>query len=134
MEPELLSSRTPGQQIVVGNVVPAVFGAVTGVMAGLSEPLYLLLSVLGIAGGYLAGLEHRYPAEGAVRGAAGGLLFGTFILLGHAVSGLDAKVELPAGIVLVLITTAFGAGLGALGARSRGKRMRAQHERAAAAG
>ena len=122
MQPELLSSRSPGMQVVVANVVPAVFGLITGIIAGVSEPIYLVLSVLGIAGGYVAGLEHRYVNEGAVRGAAGGLLFGSFILLGHALSGLDAKVHLPPGIVLVAITTGAGALLGALGARSRGKR------------
>ena len=111
-------------QVVVADVVPAVFGLITGVMAGLSEPIYLILSVLGIAGGYLAGLEHKYVNEGVVRGAAGGLLFGSFILLGHAISGLDSKVHLPPGIVLIAITTGFGAALGALGARSRSKRSR----------
>ena len=122
MEPELLSSRSPGMQVVVADVVPAVFGFVVGVMAGISEPIYLVLSLLGLAGAYVAGLEHRYINEGAVRGAAGGLLFGTFILLGHAVSGLDAKVHLPPGIVLIAITTGIGALGGAFGARSRGKR------------
>jgi len=111
-------------QVVVADVVPAVFGLITGIMAGVSEAVYLVLSLLGIGGGYLAGLEHRYVNEGAVRGAAGGLLFGSFILLGHALSGLDAKVHLPPGIVLVAITTGAGALLGAFGARSRGKRTR----------
>jgi hypothetical protein len=130
MNPELLSSRTPGMQIVVADVVPAVFGLIVGIIAGVSEPIYLILSVLAIAGGYIAGMEHRYPSEGALRGAAGGLLYGSFILVGHAVSGLEEKADIPPGVVLVLITTLFGAGLGALGARSRGKRMRDQRESA----
>ena len=124
MQPELLSSRSPGMQVVVANVIPAAFGLITGIAAGISEGVYLVLALLGIAGGYLAGLEHRYINEGAVRGAAGGLLFGTFILFGHKVSGLEDKADLPPAVVLILITTLFGAGLGALGARSRGKRAR----------
>jgi hypothetical protein len=122
MEPPLLSSRTPAQQIVIGNVVPAVFGLITGIMAGVSGAIYLVLSVLGIGGGYFAGLEHRYTSEGFLRGVAGGLMFGTFILLGRALTGLDDKVHIPPGIVLLLITTSFGAALGAFGASRRAKR------------
>ena len=111
-------------QVVVANVVPAVFGLIAGVIAGVSELVYLLLQVLALAGGYVAGLEHRYVNEGAVRGAAGGLLYGAFILLGHELSGLDEKADLPPGLVLVAITTIFGALLGALGAWRRGKRSK----------
>ena len=103
--------------------VPAVFGLVTGLLLGVSEVAYVVLSLLGIGGGFFAGLEHSGPSEGAIRGFAGGLLFGTFILGTHAISGMDAKAELPhPEILLVVITTAFGIGLGALGGRSRAKR------------
>jgi hypothetical protein len=122
MEPPLLSSRSPAQQIVVGNVVPAIFGLITGIMAGVSAPIYLLLSVLGIGGGFFAGLEHRYTSEGLLRGIAGGLLFGTFILLGRAVTGLDDKADIPPAPVLLIITTGLGAALGAWGASRRAKR------------
>ena len=119
-------------QIVVGNVVPALFGAVTGVMLGVWEPLYLVLSVLGILGGYAAGLEHRAATEGALRGVVGGLIFGAFILLGHRISGLDAKAHLPEPeLLLVVITTLVGAALGALGGSARAKRMRRADEESA---
>jgi hypothetical protein len=122
MNPELFSSRSPGQQVVLANVVPAVFGFVVGVTAGVSKPLYLLLSLVGLAGAYLAGLEHKYPEEGLLRGAAAGLLFGAFILLGRAVTGLDDKVSIPPGIVLVFLTTVISAAGGAIGATRRRKK------------
>ncbi|HWH43997.1 MAG TPA: hypothetical protein VNT32_04655 [Thermoleophilaceae bacterium] len=122
--PPLLDTRSPGQQVLLANVVPAVFGAVAGVMAGVSEPAYLVLAILGIAGGYFAGLEHRNGGEGAVRGIVGGFLFGLFIIAAHEISGQEEKAELPPALLLVLLTTSIGAGLGALGGRSRARRMR----------
>lgn len=122
MHPTLFSSRTPGQQVVLANVVPAVFGLIVGVVAGLSEPLYLLLSLVGLAGAYLAGLEHKYPEEGLLRGAAAGLLFGTFILLGRAITGLEDKAEIPPAIVLLFITTVVSAIGGLIGATRRRKK------------
>ena len=123
--PPLLSSHRVGTQIVLGVVVPAVFGLITGIMLGVSEAAYLVLNVLGIGGGYFAGLEHRTVAEGALRGFNGGLLFGTFILFGHEFSGSDPKAHLPEPeILLVVITTMAGAGLGALGGRTRARRAR----------
>ena len=80
---------------MLGVVVPAVFGLITGLMLGVSEPVYLVLNVLGIGGGYFAGLEHRTPGEGFLRGVNGGLLFGVFILFGHEFSGMEPKAHLP---------------------------------------
>jgi hypothetical protein len=100
-----------------------VFGLVTGVMLGVSEGGYLLLSLLGIGGGFLAGLEHRDSEEGLVRGVTGGLLFGTFILFGHAFLGGEAKADLPhPEILLVVITTVAGGLLGLFGGWVRGRR------------
>ncbi len=123
--PPLFSSHPPGTQIVLGVVVPAVFGLITGIMVGVSEAAYLALALLGVAGGYFAGLEHRTVGEGFLRGVNGGLLFGVFILFGHEFSGADPKAELPEPqILLVVITTVLGALLGALGGRSRARRAR----------
>ena len=125
--PPLFLSHPPGVQILLGVVVPAVFGLITGILLGVSEVAYLVLSLLGIAGGYFAGLEHRTVAEGFLRGVNGGLLFGVFILFGHEFSGSEPKAELPEPeILLVAITTVLGALLGALGGRSRARRARAQ--------
>jgi hypothetical protein len=133
--PPLLSSHPPGTQIVLGVVVPAVFGLITGILLGVSEVVYLVLNVLGIGGGYFAGLEHRTVAEGALRGLNGGLLFGVFILFGHEFSGSEPKVHLPEPeILLVVITTVLGCGLGALGGRTRARRSRREPVPAPAAG
>jgi hypothetical protein len=123
--PPLLSSRPQETQLVLAIAVPAVFGIVTGIALGVSEPAYLLLSILGIGGGFFAGFEHRGAAEGAIRGFAGGLLFGTFIIATHVFSGMDAKAKLPhpQGL-LIVITTLFGIGLAAWGGSRRAKRMR----------
>ena len=121
-QPDLLESHSPERQMILMLVVPAVFGIVTGILLGVSEIVYLVLSILGIGGGYMAGKEHIGARDGAVRGFTGGILFGTFILAAHALTGLDRKAHLPEPeILLVVITTVFGMGLGALGGRSREK-------------
>jgi hypothetical protein len=126
MLPPLLSSRSDPIQIVLVLVVPALFGLAAGIMLGLSEPAYLALSLLGVLGGFGAGLEHLGAREGAIRGLAGGVLFGTFILAGHDLSGLAPKAHLPEPeAVLVVLTTLFGSGLGAAGGLVRVRRVRA---------
>ena len=121
-QPDLLESHPPERQMILMLVVPAVFGIVTGIFLGVSEIGYLILSILGIGGGYMAGKEHIGARDGAIRGFTGGILFGTFILAAHALTGLDRKAHLPEPeILLVVITTLFGIGLGALGGRSREK-------------
>jgi hypothetical protein len=121
-QPDLLESHPPQTQLILALVVPSVFGLITGIFLGVSEIAYLVLSLLGIAGGYLAGKEHVGASEGATRGFTGGILFGTFILAGHAVTGLERQAHLPEPeILLVVITTVAGIILGALGGRSREK-------------
>ena len=89
---------------------------------GISESAYLIASVLAILGGFFAGFEHAGAREGAIRGVIGGTLFGSFILIGHEIHGHDAKADLPdPAILLILATAAFGAILGALGGRTRGR-------------
>ena len=124
--PPLLSSRSTGEQVLVANVVPCVFGAITGLALGWSEIVYLLLAgPIGILGGYFAGLEHRTGPEGAARGALGGLQFGALILGVHEISGMDAKAHLlePA-ILLVVLTTGIGGLLGFFGGLTRERRIR----------
>jgi hypothetical protein len=119
-QPDLLESHPPGLQLILAIGVPAIFGVVTGILLGVSAIVYIVLSILGIGGGYMAGKEHMGAAAGATRGFTGGVLFGTFILAAHAATGLERQVHLPEPeILLVLITTVFGIGLGALGGRSR---------------
>ena len=124
-QPDLLESHPPVTQLVLAIAVPAIFGAIVGVLLGVSEIAYLIGSVLGIAGGYLAGKEHVGAEQGAVRGFTGGILFGTFILAVHALTGMERKAHLPEPeFLLVVITTVAGIVLGALGGRSRAKRDR----------
>jgi hypothetical protein len=113
-------------QIVVANVVPCAFGALTGLMLGVNEVAYLILAVpIGLLGGYFAGLEHRSAPEGAARGFFGGLQFGVFILLVDALTGLDRKADIPEpAILLVVFTTVIGAVLGFFGGLTRERRMR----------
>lgn len=121
-QPDLLESHPPQLQLILALVVPAVFGAIAGILLGVSEIVYIVFSILAIAGGYMAGKEHVGASEGATRGFTGGVLFGTFILAGHALTGMERKAHLPEPeILLVVITTVFGIGLGALGGRSREK-------------
>lgn len=124
-QPDLLESHSEGTQLIIAIAVPAAFGIITGILLGVSEVGYLILSILGIGGGYMAGKEHIGASDGALRGFTGGILFGTFILATHAATGLERKAHLPEPeILLVVITTVFGIGLGALGGRSRGKSAR----------
>jgi hypothetical protein len=121
--PPPLSSRPPGTQIVLAVAVPALFGAVCGLLLGASEALYLIAALLAILGGYAAGLEHESARSGALRGVLGGFLFGSFILIAHEITGAKAKADLPdPGIVLVAVTVAFGVLLGALGGMTRRRR------------
>lgn len=127
MHPQpLLADRSPGLKLVIAVIVPAGFGAITGIALGYSEPVYIVLSVLGILGGIGAGYDHDGAREGLLRGILGGLLFGAFILLAHAVSGREEKAHLPEpAVVLVIITTVLGALFGAIGGALRGRREHA---------
>jgi len=87
-----------------------------------SEPAYLVVSLLAAIGAILAGLEHRGPLEGALRGLAGGLLFGAFILLIVAIWDDDPTADLPEPqLVLIAFTTVIGVALSAVGGLIRGR-------------
>ena len=135
----LLKDRTTLQEALITIAVPLIFGAVCGVLLGISEPVYLVLSVLGVAGGFLAGLEHEHALEGLYRGLLGGLLFGVGILLANGIADKAPKAELPDPAILLVALTAIGGSLlGAWGGRTREKWLRkrqaaAAPERAAAA-
>ncbi|HEV3228832.1 MAG TPA: hypothetical protein VGY97_05100 [Solirubrobacteraceae bacterium] len=123
--PPLLASRSPVIQVVFAVVVPAAYGLLCGVILGVSSGAYVVLTVLAALGGVAAGYDHADVLEGAGRGLAGGLLFGTFILFGHAVAGTHAKASLPhPHVVLPIVTTVGGVLLGILGAAVRGRRER----------
>lgn len=98
--------------------MPFAFGAVLGVVLGVSAGAYWGLSVLAGLGAIVAGFEHRDGWGGADRGLVGGALFGAGILIAHAIAGTDAKVSLGSFPPLLIVIDAIaGMLLGAIGGR-----------------
>jgi len=133
--PTLLRNRPRPVQIVLGGVVPFAFGAVVGVVLGVSAGAYWALAVLAGIGAVLAGFEHQDGWGGADRGLVGGVLFGLGVLLAHWIAGTRAKVSLGSFPPLLIVVDAiFGMLLGALGGRvARGMREREQEQAVAKA-
>lgn len=116
--PTLFHERPRAAQVLLGGAVPLVFGAVVGVVLGISAGVYWALSLLAGTGAVLAGFEHRDGWGGADRGLSGGVLFGAGVLIAHAVAGTHAKVSLGSfPPFLIVIDAIFGMFLGALGGR-----------------
>jgi hypothetical protein len=116
--PPLFRDRPRPLQIVLGGVVPFAFGAVVGIVLGVSAGAYWALAALAALGGVLAGFEHQDGWGGADRGLVGGGLFGLGILLAHAIAGTKAKVSLGSfPPLLIVIDAIFGILLGAIGGR-----------------
>ena len=114
--PPLLSERSRPVQIVLAVVVPAVYGAITGIFLGISEAVYLILAIAGLLGAVGAGIEHRGPGAGALRGVLAGAVFGGAILIAHEISGAEPERELPdPPILLLVITIGFAIPFAALG-------------------
>jgi len=128
--PTLFRDRPRPVQIVLGGLVPLAFGAVVGVVLGVSAGVYWALAVLAGIGGVLAGFEHQDGWGGADRGLVGGALFGLGVLLAHWIAGTHAKVSLGSFPPLLIVVDAIaGMLLGALGGRVvRGMREREQEQ------
>lgn len=125
--PPLLEEHPRNLQIVLAIVVPAIFGAITGYFLGVSEGVYLVLSILAVLGGIGAGFDHHGAAAGAKRGLLGGTLFGAFTLIAHEVDGSKATAHLPEpAIILVAITALLGVAFGALGGWMRARMTRGE--------
>jgi hypothetical protein len=125
--PPLLLERPPAAQIGLAVGGALVLGIVCGVLAGVNEAAYLVVSILAIAGGIGAGYEHPSADEGAVRGFCGGIVFGSAIVATVALLDADLKANLPhphAG--LVVLTTVLGMVFGAIGGA-----LRSRHEKRA---
>jgi hypothetical protein len=116
--PVLLRDRPRPVQIVIGGVIPAVIGAVAGVLVGVSTGAYWVVAILAGIGGFIAGFEHQDGWGGADRGLVGGAIYGTALLLAHAIAGTHAKVSLGSFPPLLAVVTAIvGMLLGAAGGR-----------------
>lgn len=125
--PVLFRDRSRLAQILLGGVIPAALGALQGVLIGASSAAYWVVAVIAGVGAFLAGFEHRDGWGGADRGMVGGAIYGTALLLVHALVGTHAKVSLGSfPPFLAVITAIIGAVLGAIGGRiARVRRERA---------
>lgn len=127
----LFRERPLALRIVTGGVVPLLFGAATGIVLGVSAGGYWAMQLVALAGGVFAGFEHADGWDGADRGLVGGAIFGTSLLVAHAIAGTHAQVKLPSfEPILVIFTAIIGMFAGALGGRLR----RATMERSAGPG
>jgi hypothetical protein len=127
MEPTLFSDRDRRGQMIVAGLLPAIIGAVAGVLLGVSTGAYWAISVLAALGAVVAGFEHLDARSAAIRGLIAGAVYGVALLLAHAIAGTDAKVSLGSfPPFLIVITAVVGAILTAFGAwLARGRRDRA---------
>lgn len=125
----LFRDRPRPLQILLGGVVPLLFGAVVGIALGISSGAYWGLSVIAGLGAVLAGFEHLDGWGGADRGLVGGAIFGVGVLVAHAIAGTDAKISLGSfPPFLIVIDAIAGMLLSALGGRlARGLRERDEH-------
>ncbi|MGI9184563.1 MAG: hypothetical protein ACR2GZ_06285 [Solirubrobacteraceae bacterium] len=123
----LFRDRPRNVQIVLGGVVPAVVGAVAGILIGVSSPAYWVIAILAGVGAFLSGFEHRDGWGGADRGFSGGLIYGIALLIVHAIAGTHAKVSLGSFPPLLAVVTAI---IGMFLAAGGGRVARGQRERA----
>jgi hypothetical protein len=128
----LFRERSRSVQLITGLIVPTVFGAIAGIVLGISAAAYWAIGLAALAGGVLAGFEHADGWDGADRGLVGGALYGFGLLIAHGIAGTDAQVSLPGfAPILAVFTAVIGMLAGALGGRLR--RAALERERGVAA-
>jgi apolipoprotein N-acyltransferase len=125
--PVLFRDRPRPVQIVLGGVVPAVIGALAGILIGVSAPAYWAVGGLAGIGGFISGFEHRDGWGGADRGFFGGAFYGTSLLVAHWLVGTHAKVSLGSFPPLLAV---FAAIIGMFLAAAGGRIARVRRERA----
>jgi len=128
-DPVLFRDRPLPLQVVLGGVVPAAIGALAGILLGASAGAYYAIGALAAIGAFVGGFEHRDGWGGADRGFFGGAIYGTSLLVVHALVGTHAKVSLGSFPPLLAVLTAI---VGMLLSASGGRLARIQRERAAA--
>jgi hypothetical protein len=120
----LFRERPRPAQVILGLVAPTLVGAAAGILLGVSAAAYWAIGLAALVGGVLAGFEHADGWDGADRGLVGGALYGTGLLIAHAIAGTDATVSLPGfAPILIVFTAIIGMLAGALGGRIRGAAM-----------
>jgi hypothetical protein len=123
--PPLLADRPPALRVGIVLMGPIAFGALCGWLLGVSEGIYITVTVLGIVGAVTNGYEHLGWRAGLWRGVASGVLTALAILLTNEIIGADPEAKLPdPHILLAVIFGCFAGGFGALGGvlRLRGSR------------
>jgi asparagine N-glycosylation enzyme membrane subunit Stt3 len=114
--PTLFRDRPRPVQIVLGGVIPAIAGAVAGVLIGVSSGAYWGYAAFVAIASVGAGFEHLDGWGGADRGLIAGAVYGVGLLLAHLIAGTHAKVSLGSfPPFLVVITAIAGMLLSALG-------------------
>ena len=124
--PVLFRDRSRPAQIVLGGVVPALIGALAGILVGVSSGAYWAVAVVAGIGGFLSGFEHQDGWGGADRGFFGGAFYGAALLIAHALAGTHAKVSLGSFPPLLAVVTAI---VGMFLAAGGGRLARLQRER-----
>jgi hypothetical protein len=118
-DPVLFRDRPRPAQVVLGGVIPAIAGGVAGVLIGASSGAYWAWGLLAAIGSVVGGFEHQDGWGGADRGLVAGAIYGTALLLVHAIVGTHAKVSLGSfPPFLIVITAIAGMLLSALGGRT----------------
>lgn len=126
-QPVLFRDRSRPVQILLGGMLPAVFGAAAGILIGTSTTAYWVLAGVAALGSVLSGFEHRDGWGGADRGLVAGAIYGIALLVAHAIAGTQAKVSLGSFPPLLAVVTAI---IGMLLAALGGYLARRQRERA----
>jgi len=118
-EPILFRDRERPAQIVLAGVVPAVAGAIAGVLIGASSGGYWAYSAAIALATIVGGFEHGDGWDAADRGLIAGAIYGVALLLVHALAGTHAKVSLGSFPPLLIVITAIaGMLLSAIGGRT----------------
>jgi hypothetical protein len=127
--PVQFEDRSHPAQVVVGGVAPALIGALAGVLIGVSGTAYWVVALLAGIGGFAGGFEHPDGWEAADRGLVGGVIYGSALLVAHALVGTHAKVSLGSFPPLLVVITGI---LGMLLSAAGGRIGRAQRQRGGA--
>ena len=106
-QPTLFRDRPRSAQIALGGVVPAIAGAVAGVLVGVSSGAYWGYAAFVAVASVIAGFEHQDGWGGADRGLVAGFVYGVALLLAHLIAGTHAKVSLGSFPPLLAVVTAI---------------------------
>lgn len=128
MAPVLFRDRSRPAQILLGGVIPAIAGAIAGILLGVSPGAYYGYGGFIAIVGFISGFEHLDGWGGADRGLVAGFVYGVALLVMHAIVGTEATVSLGSFPPFLAVITAI---LGMLLSAGGGRLARFQRERAA---